>query len=312
MPLPIPVPRAEGFTQSTPVPLYWAMHGKAGAPRLLVLHGGPGAHHDYLLPQLLALGERYELIFYDQRGGGRSRTDDPAPVTWRVLVDDLERVVSELGLENPSIVGYSWGGMLALLYALAAVNTALDGDPPRVNSSPARLALVDPAPINRQYRREFEEEFSRRQKGPAVHKLRDELASSGLRERDPDAFKQRQFELAVAGYFYDPANASGLTPFRVTGRVQQSVWESLGDFDLEPLLGALDVPSLIVHGREDPIPLASSETAARALGGELVVLDRCGHVPYVERADALFPALFDFLARTEAADGSPLNTVSIR
>ena len=312
MTLPLPAPRADGYTRSTPVPLYWALHGKPGAARLLVLHGGPGAHHDYLLPQMLALGEQYELVFYDQRGGGRSRTDDPTPVTWRLLVEDLALVIRELGMQRPSIVGYSWGGMLAMLYALAGAGETPGGGVPRVDSSPARLALVDPAPINRQYRRQFEEEFARRQKGPVIQMMRDELAASGLRERDPDAFKQRQFELAVAGYFHDPANAAGLTPFRVTGRVQQSVWESLGDFDLEPLLGALDVPTLIVHGREDPIPLASSEAVAAALGGELVVLEHCGHVPYVERADALFPAILDFLARTDADAGSPLHTVSIR
>jgi proline iminopeptidase len=77
------------------------------------------------------------------------------------------------------------------------------------------------------------------------------------------------------------------------------VWGSLGDFDLVPLLPAVEAPALIVHGRDDPIPLASSEAAARALSAELVVIDRCGHVPYVERPDALFPALFGFLERTD-------------
>ena len=54
-------------------------------------------------------------------------------------------------------------------------------------------------------------------------------------------------------------------------------------------------PTLIVHGRQDPIPLASSEECARALGARLVVLDQCGHVPYVEQPDALFEAIEEFL-----------------
>jgi proline iminopeptidase len=301
--LPLPAPRAAGYTTSTPIPLYWAIHGKEGASRLLVLHGGPGAHHDYLLPQMLALGERYELVFYDQRGGGRSRTDDPAPITWRTHVEDLARVVAEMDLAAPSLIGYSWGGLLALLYALAAVGESPGGRAPEAGPAPSRLALVDPAPLDSQYRRQFEEEFARRQRGPEIAAMRDELTTSGLREQNPDAFKQRQFELAVAGYFHDPAKVAGLTPFRVTGRVQQSVWESLGDFDLVPLLSAVKTPALVVHGREDPIPLASSEAGARALGAELVVIDRCGHVPYVERPDALFPALLEFLQRTDARPG---------
>lgn len=304
VPLPLPAARIDGYTRTTPVPLYWAIHGKAGAPRLLVLHGGPGAHHDYLLPQMLEMGSRYELVFYDQRGGGRSRTDDPAPIGWRSHVEDLGLVARELGLKSPSILGYSWGGLLALLYSLAVTGSGLDGAPLEAGDAPARLALVDPAPVSRQYRQQFEQEFALRQRGPAVQALRAELAASGLRERDPEAYRQRQFELAVAGYFYDPAKVAGLTPFRVTGRVQQSVWESLADYDVEPLLGALRVPSIVLHGREDPIPLDSSVAAARALGADLVVIERCGHVPYVERPDAMFPALFDFLAQTDAGPGS--------
>lgn len=292
---PVPPPRASGTTTTTEQPLYWAAYGAAGAPRLLVLHGGPGADHGYLLPQMLALesvGGGRDLRFYDQRGGGRSKTEDRAPITWRTHVADLGAVAAEL-VPNDSlrIVGYSWGGLLALLYLIEA---SRDFDLPR----PASLVLIDPAPITREWRNEFESEFARRQQSPAVQAMRDELAASGLRERDPDAYRHRAFELSVAGYFADPANARDLTPFRVVGRVQQSVWESLGDFDLTDDLArafaTLRIPTLVVHGRQDPIPLASSEAVARAAGAELVVLDDCGHVPYVERSDELFRAIGGF------------------
>lgn len=292
---PVPPPRASGTTTTTEQPLYWAAYGAAGAPRLLVLHGGPGADHGYLLPQMLALesiGGGRDLRFYDQRGGGRSKTDDRAPITWRTHVADLGAVAAEL-VPNDSlrIVGYSWGGLLALLYLIEA---SRDFDLPR----PASLVLIDPAPITRAWRNEFESEFARRQRSPAVQAMRDELAASGLRERDPDAYRHRAFELSVAGYFADPANARDLTPFRVVGRVQQSVWESLGDFDLRDdiarAFATLRIPTLVVHGRQDPIPLASSEAVARAAGAELVVLEDCGHVPYVERSGELFRAIERF------------------
>jgi proline iminopeptidase len=160
---------------------------------------------------------------------------------------------------------------------------------------PSRLALLDPAPLTRAYREAFEAEFARRQSGSAIAELRAELNASGLRERDPEAYRQRTFELSVAGYFADPARARDLTPFRVTARVQQSIWRSLGDFDLTGALAALRVPSFVVHGRQDPIPLASSEAAARALGADCLVLEDCGHVPYVEQPGQLFPALLRFL-----------------
>lgn len=285
---PIPTPRSSGHTQSTELPLYWCRYGTEGAPPLLVLHGGPGAHLDYLLPQFLELGGDHDLIFYDQRGGGRSRTDDRTPITWKTHVEDLARVIQEFGIEPLAIVGYSWGGLLAMLYTIEASRSA--GIP-----SPDALILVDPAPVNVVLRMQFEEELARRQKGPEVSAMREELEASGLRESDMDAWRQRLFEVGVAGYFANPRRASELTPFRVTGRVQQQVWESLGDFDIVPDLRELDVPAVVIHGRQDPIPLESSEAAAEALGARLVVIEDSGHVPYVEQPGKLWSAIREFL-----------------
>jgi proline iminopeptidase len=286
---PTPTPAREGFTTSTPVPLYWVEYGDADAPPLLLLHGGPGASHEYLLPQMLELARDHRLVLYDQRGGGRSRHDDDRePITWQGQVADLALVVAERAIAPLDLVGYSWGALLALLYAIEARAG-------RVGPVPARLALIEPAPVTRQYRDAFEQEFARRQSGPEVAALRNELARSGLKETDPDAYRQRMFELSVAGYFADPSRARDLTPFRVTGRVQQSTWASLGDFDLRPALRDLRLPAFVVHGRQDPIPIASSESVAEALGTKLARLDDCGHVPYVEQPAQLFPPLLAFL-----------------
>jgi proline iminopeptidase len=283
VPLPIPAPRAEGFTRTTPVPLYWAAWGPSDAERLVVLHGGPGADQQYLQPQLLHLAERYDTIFYDQRGGGKSPA--AGEITWRTQVDDLAHVVGEWGLDRPSVVGFSWGALLAML---ATGEGAI---------RPRRLVLIDPAPTTRQYRAQFEMAMAARQQ--AVKPEREALRASGLAASDPDAYRQRAFELSVAGYFANIARAHDLTPFRVMGRVQQSVWESLGDYDVGQALSRVRVPALVIHGRQDPVPLASSETVARELGAELVVIDDCGHVPYVEQPAALFAAVDRFLAATD-------------
>lgn len=297
MPVVIPPPREEGRTTATEVPLYWAAYGQKGAPRLLVLHGGPGADHRYLLPQLLHLGGKYDLLFYDQRGGGESKTGDTAPITWRTHVDDLAAVVKEFSLAPLSIVAYSFGALLTLLYLTESyARTELP--------QPARLVLLDPAPLTREYRRQFEENFASRNGAPEVLAMRRELNASGLRESDPAAYRQRAFELGVAGYFADPRRANDLTPFRVVGRVQQSVWQSLGDYDLLSELRPARFPILIVHGRDDPIPLASSTKAAERLGAKLVVLDESGHVPYVERPAALFAAVDEFLSETDSIAAS--------
>jgi proline iminopeptidase len=240
---------------------------------------------------MLHLAEHHDLLFYDQRGGGRSRTDDREPITWRTHVEDLLAVVSEFGLNPLTIVGYSWGGLLALLYSLETAGGA---------SKPSRLVLIEPAPLARRYRTEFEAEFNRRQKGAAIQKMRDDLAASGLRESDPQAYRQRAFEISVAGYFAHPEKAHDLTPFRVIGRIQDSVWSSLGEYDLIPQLGRIDSATLFVHGRDDPIPAASSIEGAKAMGARLVLLDDCGHVPYVEQPGTLFAAVDDFLSAPDS------------
>ena len=254
-------------------------------PPAVVLHGGPGAHHDYLLPGFDALAHGRELLYYDQRGGGRSPVARDVPVGWTDHVADLEALRIHWRLERLTLVGYSWGGLLALLYALE--------HPARME----RLALVSPAPTWRAARDQFEQVFSRRNLDPAFQEARRELRESGLRERDPAAFQQRIFELSVAAYFSDPSRATELTPFRVTGRTQQEVWQSLGDYDLRPRLpGLRAIPSLILHGEDDPIPIGAARTAAELLGAEFHPVARCGHVPYVEAFEAFKSIVGGFLA----------------
>jgi proline iminopeptidase len=254
-------------------------------PQTIVLHGGPGAHHDYLLPQfdLLAAGRR--LRYYDQRGGGRSPVGRNVPVGWREQVADLDALITHWDASPATLLGYSWGGLLAMLYAVR--------HPGRVG----RLALVSPAATTTAGRSEFERRFAERANDPRIAEERRRLAASGLRQRDPDAHRQRVFELAVAPYFHDPVRARDLTPFRVTGRTQDEVWRSLGDYDLTAELERLSVPALVAHGRDDPIPLESAEDTARRLQATLVVFEQSGHVPYVEETERFVAVLDAFLPR---------------
>lgn len=258
-------------------------------PLVVVLHGGPGASHDYLLPQYDLLATRRSLLYYDQRGGGQSPVPRDTPVGWREHVADLDALRDQLELDRLTLCGYSWGGLLAVLYFLE--------HPERV----ARLALVSPASITADYRREFEAEFARRMAAPEIQHERDALRASGLRERDPAAYQRRAFELSIAGYFRDFHDAKNLTAFRVNARTQEAVWSSLGDYDLRPQLKdtASRVPlppSLVLHGTFDPLPIAGSRELATLLRARLVELP-VGHCPHVEATNEFARALDDFLPR---------------
>jgi proline iminopeptidase len=254
-------------------------------PPTVVLHGGPGAHHDYLLPGFDVLANGRELIYYDQRGGGQSPVSRDTPVGWREQVADLEELRRQWALERLTIAGYSWGGLLAMLYAVEL--------PDRVE----HLALISPAPAWREAREEFEQRFQERNLAPELQAARAALRASGLREQNPDEYAQRMFELSVAPYFHDPGRARELTPFRVTGRTQQEVWSSLATYDLRPALQHLSIPAVVLQGEDDPIPIEASRTVAGLLRAEFHPLPRCGHVPYVEAFEAFVAVLDQFLPR---------------
>lgn len=258
-------------------------------PPVVALHGGPGAHHDYLLPGFDTLAEGRTLIYYDQRGGGRSAVERDVPVGWQEQVADLEALREAWQLEQLVLVGYSWGGLLALLYATA--------HPDRIQ----RLALVSPAPAHRAARAEFERRLAARNAAPALLAERQQLREDGVATSDPERYRRRSFELSVSGYFHDPALAANLTAFRVTGRTQQEVWESLGEYDIRPALAGLALPAIVLHGESDPIPVEAAQETAALLGADFHRLPACGHVPYVEAPDAFRRLLDAFLPHA----GSP-------
>jgi proline iminopeptidase len=198
-----------------------------------------------------------------------------APGTWKDHVADLDAVREHLGGGPLTLVGYSWGALLAMLYAIVHRE--------HVN----RLALISPAPAAGAERPEAKERLLALSNRESVKELRARLDMSDRRNR---------FALAVAGYFVDPALALGLTPFVVKQSAEEAVWNSLGKYyDLRPQLAALGIPAFVTHGDEDPIPLATARATAEALGAEFVAIPRCGHVPYVEAPDALLGPLRRFL-----------------
>jgi len=107
----------EGFVDANGVMIYYKMLGR-GAP-LVIVHGGPGASHDYFLPYLLPLARHNKLIFIDERGSGRSqKLEDPSGYTIENMVEDVETVRQALGLGKIALLGHSYGGALAQAYAL--------------------------------------------------------------------------------------------------------------------------------------------------------------------------------------------------
>ncbi|MGB7212034.1 MAG: alpha/beta fold hydrolase [Gemmatimonadales bacterium] len=260
---------------------------RGSGPMVVALHGGPGASHDYLLPGFDALAVDRTVVLYDQRGGGRSPLARDAHAGWKEHVADLHALKELWGDAPLDLVGYSWGGLLAMLYAIEHP------------CSVARLALVSPAPAYREARLEYEHRYAAITNGEWAQAERRQLRESGLQTRDLAAYQRRLFELAVVAYFKDPTKVTELTGFRLVERIQKEVWASLGDYDLRPALQKLEIPAVVLHGRDDVIPWEAARETAECLHAEFHLIPDCGHVPYVEGFETFRSVLDAFLPRTQ-------------
>src|SRR5215203_3578474 len=97
---------------------------------LLLMHGGPGADHYTMLP-FRRCKDRFTLVFYDHRCNGRSTGPDVSSMTWENLTADADALREHLGFDRWAVLGHSFGGHVALEYAL------------RYPRQVSRLVLVD-------------------------------------------------------------------------------------------------------------------------------------------------------------------------
>lgn len=269
---------------------------------LIVLHGGPDFDQAYLLPDFDRLADAFRLIYYDQRGRGKSAEGVRAgDVTMASEVDDLDRVQQHFQLASAAILGHSWGAVLALEYALRHPNRVSH----LILMNPAPASAADVSILRRFYLQKL---------GPDMARQAAMVKSAAYREGDPEAVSERyriHFKPALArqedyeklmatmkaGFISQGKN--GIVKARaVEDRLMQDTWERAG-YDLMPKLAALRMPTLIIWGDHDFIPI---EIATHIAGGipnaRLVTLKDCGHFAYMECPSDVRTTLNDFFRGT--------------
>jgi hypothetical protein len=205
-----PSPARIRIHHQTATPLYWARYGpsaESGAPQLVVLHGGPGAHHDYMLPQMLHLAERYDVLFYDQRAEEKSKVDGQRA---NRMADARRRSrAHRTRIQRRSAVDRRYSvGRIAGTSLHSRVSTRQEHS--RAGTARShRSRTTRPQTVPQGIRGEF----SRRQQSPELQRMRAELAASNMRETDPEAYRQRLFELGVADTSRIPKTRGISLPF---------------------------------------------------------------------------------------------------
>jgi proline iminopeptidase len=269
---------------------------------LIVLHGGPDFDQAYLRPELDELADAYRLIYYDQRGRGKSAENvRPEDVTLASDLDDLDKVRRYVRVDAPVLLGHSWGTVLALEFAL------------RNPTLVSHLVLMNPAPVSQAQVAMLRQSYVA-QLGSDMDRQRAIQGGAPYKEGDPDAVAARyriHFKHALqrpADYEKLMARMSAgfrgqgkdgiLKAWAVEERLYRDTW-SLPGYDLLPKLRSLRIPTLVIVGEQDFIPPAIASEIAQALPeATLVAIPNCGHFAYLECRSAVRNALTNFFART--------------
>jgi proline iminopeptidase len=279
------------------ISLYARDIGRGSA--FIVLHGGPDFDSAYLLPDLDRLADTYRLIYYDQRGRGKSAAGvRPEDVSLASDVDDINVVMQHFQLPSASLLGHSWGTVLALEYALRY--------PARVT----RLVLMNPAPASASDVTVLRTSYLA-QLGADLDRQREILNGAPYKSGDPEAVSARyriHFKFALAR----PADyeklvtamhaefvrqgAEGIVKSRaVEDRLMADSW-NVPTYDLMPRLRCLKIPTLVLTGDHDFIPAAIAQHIASAIpNARLVTLKGCGHFAYLECPDDVLRVIREFM-----------------
>jgi proline iminopeptidase len=294
-------PVEEGFVDAHGVLIYYTALGH-GAP-LVIVHGGPGASHDYFLPYLLPLARHNRVIFIDERGSGRSqKLTDTSQYTVENMVEDVEDVRQALRLGRITLLGHSYGGVLAQAYAL------------KYQRNLTHLILCSTFPSTREMNQVFA-----RMKEKMTPELRERIDSqeqAGLFGHGQDYEKNRytnDYMIAAwgEGYFpylyqnrpdpnYDPI-AAGV----ISWDLYREMWGSDGEFVIDGNLKSVEYadrlpgikpPTLIIVGDHDECaPSLSQEMHQKIGGSKLVILPKSGHMTFVDQPDLFVQAVDTFL-----------------
>ncbi|MDE3042551.1 MAG: proline iminopeptidase-family hydrolase [Nitrospirota bacterium] len=272
--------------------------GTADTWPLLCLHGCPGAIYDYLEPlSALAQGGR-RIVLYDQLGCGRSaHPHDPSLWTVQLYVEEIAAVRQALGLHDVHLFGQSWGGMLALEYAVTrplGLKSLILADTPastaqfvaELNRLRAELPLEVQATL-------AQHEAAGTTNEPAYQEAVMVFYRRHMCRLDPwpDCLNRTFAGMAQWPEVY--RTMWGPSEFHFTG--------TLREWRIEDGLGEIRVPTLVLGGRYDEVTPAMTETLHRGISGsEWVIFEQSAHMPHLEETELYLETVNAFLARVEA------------
>ena len=258
-----------------------------GTP-LVLMHGGPGVDHTTMLP-FQALSDRFTLIFYDHRCNGRSERAEIRTMTWENLTSDADALRQSLSFERWAVLGHSFGGMVALEYAL------------RYPQSLSHLVLMDTCGDSWWVQRNAPQILAKRGYSAATVRTAERFYNGDI---TPDEFMQSVRKLSTA--YYHKLNLVQLIRDITVGLRMKTHPEALifgygqllKGWTVKERLDEIKAPALVMAGRDD-FQFPPEHQAALASGipnARLEIIERAGHNAQSERPVEVIDAVRDFLA----------------
>lgn len=256
---------------------------------IVVIHGGPVLDHSYLYAHIKSLANNYRLIFYDQRLSGRSSADvDSSDVRLNTFVEDIEALRNILNLGEVHVLGHSWGGLLAMKYAIAYPS-----------HTKSLMLISSMAPTSELWHKE--EAVIAKKSTTEDSLARQKIMQSDLfRENPPEAIK-RLLQLSFRKQFYHTDNADSLNlyvpdDYMSRSRLFGNLMPDITDYDLTEELGQMNVPTLILYGSSEPAADLSGPVLNKHItDSEYVIIEESGHFPFIEQPVRFKENVLDFL-----------------
>jgi pimeloyl-ACP methyl ester carboxylesterase len=255
-------------------------------PTLLMLHGGPGVDHTIYKPAFSAAADFAQVVYLDHRGNGRSESGACESWTLAQWADDVKAFCDALGIVKPIVYGASFGGMVAMAYAI------------RHAEHPAKLVLVSTSAQATAYAHAKVATF-RRLGGD----LAGDLAHRRYIDGDSsDAVLSAWLKIAVPLYTRIPADPLALG--RATLNRAATAWFNRVDgegrsFDMLKELASIKCPTLVMGGIDDPmLPIACQRDIAAAIPPNLLTykeFENCGHGVVPDLPELAFEVLREFV-----------------
>jgi proline iminopeptidase len=277
---------AATFQSDDGVKLQYEIVGKG--ERVVLLSGGPGFSPEYLRPVADALGKKYAMVLFQQRGTGKStlETYDVSTLELKKLVADVDALRRELKQEKLILAGHSFGGILSMMYAREHPDRVralvlLDSGGPTLASVPKLNANLE-ARFSAEEKTRIKE-WSDPERMKAEHKR---AILEITKAKTAAYFADR----TKAHLLIDPMNDETFNDAVFWPIVMQMM-----ALDLRTGLEKVKAPVLVIHGKQDPLESAD-EVHATFAGSRLVMIDNAGHFPWLEQPEKVYGPLADFLA----------------